>query len=168
MNHEKYMAMALDQARGALAIGEFPVGVVFVHQERIVASGHRAHSGADGALVNEIDHAEMLALRTFLDTRPGIPAAEVQVYATMEPCLMCYATMLLNGIRQITYAYEDVMGGGTNLPLSKLSPLYAGMEVTLRPHVLRAESLGLFQKFFSNPDNPYWRDSLLANYTLSQ
>jgi len=32
--------------------------------------------------------------------------------------------------------------------------------------VRRGESLALFQKFFADPVNRYWRDSLLAQYTL--
>jgi tRNA(adenine34) deaminase len=81
---------------------------------------------------------------------------------------MCFSTLILNGIRKIVYAYEDVMGGGTNLPLVALNPLYAAMKIEVVPAVLRQESLALFQQFFSNPDNPYWKGSLLATYTLDQ
>lgn len=168
MNHEKYMQIALAQAKEALLQGEFPVGTVFVHQDRVVASGQRAHTRGIDAAVNEIDHAEILALRNFLSEETGVAMDELVVYATMEPCLMCYSTMILNGIRNIVYAYEDVMGGGSNLPLVQLNPLYAEMEVSVTPHVLRRQSLELFKRFFSNPENLYWKDSLLANYTLKQ
>ena len=167
-NHEKYMQIALFQAKEALDQGEFPVGAVFVHEDKIIASGSREHSREQKESVNEIDHAEILALRNFLALETDIPLNELIVYSTMEPCLMCYSTMILNGIRNIVYAYEDVMGGGTNLPLESLKPLYAKMNVNITPHVLREQSLDLFQKFFSNPENLYWKDSLLANYTLKQ
>ncbi len=163
--HERWMGLALAEARAALALGEFPVGCVLVHEGKVIASGKRVHSSGRA---NELDHAEMLALRGFLDAETGIAPQEVTVYATMEPCLMCFSTLILNGIRKIVYAYEDVMGGGTNLPLSSLSPLYATMEIEIVPAVLRQESLVLFQQFFRNPDNPYWKGSLLADYTLKQ
>ncbi|MBU0945634.1 MAG: nucleoside deaminase [Proteobacteria bacterium] len=166
--HEHFMHIALEQAAEALAQGEFPVGAVIVHQGRVVASGQRLHTLEQKESVNEIDHAEVLALRTLLAQETAIDPAGLVVYATMEPCLMCYSTLLLNGIRRIFYAYEDVMGGGTNLPLAQLNPLYAEMEVMVTPHVLRQQSLELFQRFFANPENQYWKDSLLANYTLSQ
>ncbi|MBU4034027.1 MAG: nucleoside deaminase, partial [Proteobacteria bacterium] len=91
-------------------------------------------------------------------------------YSTMEPCLMCYSTMLLNGIRTFVYAYEDAMGGGTSLQLAHLAPLYQGMETEVRilPNILRQESLTLFKTFFTSPENNYWQDSLLAEYTLAQ
>jgi tRNA(adenine34) deaminase len=163
--HEIPMLLALAEAEAALKQGEFPAGCVLVHKGEVIASGQRAHSRSK---VNEMDHAEILALRSFLDAEPAIAPQEVTVYATMEPCLMCFSTLILNGIRKIVYAYEDVMGGGTNLHLTALNPLYAAMEIEVVPAVLRQESLALFQQFFRNPDNPYWKGSLLAAYTLEQ
>ena len=162
--HEHYMDAALDEARAALAAGEFPVGCVFVADGAIVARGHRENSGEDGR--NEIDHAEVLTLRHLLAIRPAIDPGAVTVYSTMEPCLMCFSTLLLSGVRNFVWAYEDVMGGGTNLPLSMLNPLYRGMEVHLLDQVRRDESLRLFQQFFRT--GSYWQDSLLARYTLAQ
>ncbi|MBC8207968.1 MAG: nucleoside deaminase [Desulfobulbaceae bacterium] len=165
MNDERYMNLALAEARKALARGEFPVGSVFVHEGQVLARGSRSHSCEQ---MNEVDHAEVLALRAFLDADLAIDPSELTVYATMEPCLMCFSTLILNGIRRIVYAYEDVMGGGTGLDLSQLNPLYAAMTIEVVPHVCRMESLTLFQQFFSNPDNAYWPDSFLARYTLAQ
>ena len=108
----------------------------------------------------------MLTLRHLLAVRPAIDTGAVTVYSTMEPCLMCFSTLLLSGVRRFVWAYEDVMGGGTNLPLSMLNPLYRGMEVHLLDQVRRNESLRLFQQFFRT--GSYWQDSLLARYTLAQ
>ena len=162
------MQIALGQAEEALAQGEFPVGAIFVHGDQILASGRREHSQEQNDTVNEIDHAEIVALRNLLNQNTTIPLAEITVYSTMEPCLMCYSTMILNGIRKIVYGYEDVMGGGTNLPLQQLNPLYKEMHIELVRDVLREQSLSLFKRFFSNPENNYWKDSLLSSYTLSQ
>ena len=81
---------------------------------------------------------------------------------------MCYATLLLNGIGRIVYAFEDVMGGSTSLSLDKLAPLYRTMNVDIIQHVLREESLSLMKTFFKDPQNSYWQGSLLARYTLEQ
>ncbi|HIJ77767.1 MAG: nucleoside deaminase [Desulfobulbaceae bacterium] len=168
MNHEYFMGLALAEAGKALAAGEFPVGCVLVANDEVVGVGRRENSKTDTA--NELDHAEIVALRTLLSSRPELERREIVVYSTMEPCLMCYATLLLNGIRTIVYAYEDAMGGGTCLPLDSLTPLYREMadEIEIIARVRRQESLALFVDFFKNPANDYWRDSLLAEYTLGQ
>ena len=165
MKHQEYMEIALQQARKALSIGDFPVGCVMVYQDEIIATGRRCNSFGK---VNEMDHAEMVALRTLLDSEREVDIGQVTVYSTMEPCLMCYSTMLVNGIRKIAYSYEDAMGGGTNLPLKVLAPLYCDLEVEISKGILRDKGLGLFKEFFSNPDNDYLKNSLLANYTLNQ
>ena len=162
--HKRYMKEALKEAEVALADGEFPAGCVMVADGQIVSRGHRKNSGAGRC--NEIDHAEIITLRRLLTERPDFDCSTITVYSTMEPCLMCYPTMLLSGIRTFVWSYEDVMGGGTNLPLSRLNSLYAEMEVTLVHSVLRDQSLYLFQKFFRT--YPYWQKSLLSQYTLTQ
>ena len=163
-NHEQFMQEALKEARLALDEGEFPVGCVFVGSNRILARGRRRNSSDQ--FCNEIDHAEIVTLRGFLADQPHQDLSSVVVYSTMEPCLMCYSTMLLSGIRSFVWAYEDIMGGGTNLPLKSLNALYAQMQVSQVEKVLRTESLQLFQQFFTNYS--YWQDSLLSRYTLEQ
>lgn len=168
-NHHTYMAEALAEAATALAQGEFPVGCVIVHAGQVVARGRRRQSGGSPQqMINEVDHAEVLALRELLARHPELPPSEVIVYATLEPCLMCYATLLISGVRTIVYAYEDVMGGGTKLRLDQLPPLYQAMSISVTPHILRAQSLHLCQRFFSGDTSPYLRGSLLATYTLNQ
>ncbi len=162
--HERFMDLALTEAGKALAEGEFPVGCVLVADGKVVATGRRKNS-LQGSR-NEIDHAEILTLRSLVAAQPDLDLSTITVYCTLEPCLMCYSTMLLSGVRSFVWAYEDVMGGGANLPLYMLNTLYAQMKVQLVDRVRRRESLQLFQQFFTSGD--YWQDSLLARYTMAQ
>lgn len=164
MNHAFFMKEALTEAKQAFDLGEFPVGCVIVHDGKIIASGSR--QGTAGHLVSETDHAEILALRQLEQSAP-VDRSRLTLYCTLEPCLMCFGAILISGIRHIVFAYEDVMGGGTRCDLGRMPPLYSSLPVTLVPHILRDKSLFLLKSFFSNPDNTYWKDSLLAAYTLS-
>ena len=166
MNHEYFMKKALELAEDALARGEFPVGCVMVHREKILVTG--ARKGTTGNDRNELDHAEMVALRRLIELDGPINHGDVTVFCTMEPCLMCYAALILAGIGNIVYAYEDVMGGGSACELSRLKPLYKNSPITVVADVMRTESLQLFQAYFSNPANSYWKNGLLAEYTLAQ
>ena len=166
MNYEHFMKKALDKASEALAKGEFPVGCVIVYQDRILVSGSR--TGTTGTAANEIDHAEMIALRRLVELNETMDKSKITLFTTMEPCLMCLGALVLSGIGEIVYVYEDVMGGGTHCDLTKLTPLYKNFRPSIVQNVLRDESLKLFKAFFQNPENAYWRGSLLASYTLNQ
>ncbi len=159
------MQIALAEAANALEQGEFPVGCVLVHDNQVVARGRRRNSRRQ---TNELDHAEIVALHDLIENYPEIDCSQLTIYCTMEPCLMCFAALLLSNVHTIVYAYEDAMGGGTAINLNHLTPLYRQMEVTIIPRILRDESLTLFKKFFNNPANKYWQNSFLADYTLAQ
>lgn len=166
MDYEFFMQMALEEAQQALVRKEFPVGCVMVYEDSVLVTGARHHSAPENQ--NELDHAEMLALRRLVELGGKIDRSKVVVFSTLEPCLMCYAALIVNGIRHIVYAYEDVLGGGTGLELTNLNPFYKEMNVVIVPGILRHGSLGLFNKFFSDPCNDYLKGTLLAEHALRQ
>lgn len=166
MKHEPFMREALSLAKDALKRGDFPVGCLLVLDGERVASG--ARSGSANTHPNELDHAEMAALRNLDPALPMKDRGRLTAYCTMEPCLMCFGALLIHGVRRIVYAYEDIMGGATRCDLSTLPSLYRDRKIAIVDHVLRKESLALFQTFFRNPGNAYWRGSRLAEYTLDQ
>jgi tRNA(adenine34) deaminase len=162
--HEFFMRQALQEAQKALLSNEFPVGCVVVRDDRIIATGSRMNTA--GREANELDHAEMVALRKLDAAERDVSG--LTVYTTMEPCLMCFGAILINRIGRIVYAYEDVMGGGTACTLTGMPAIYKNSNMSMISNVLRQESLDLFKAFFKDPQNTYWRGSLLAEYTLSQ
>ena len=79
-HHEKYMREALLEAGEALIAGEFPVGCVLVYEKDIVSRGRRINSKAPNE--NELDHAEIMALRKLFAHHPEIEHAVANaVYA---------------------------------------------------------------------------------------
>lgn len=160
------MQKAVLSAQTALEAGEFPVGCVIGCNGDLVVEG--ARQGTSRKSKNELDHAEIVALRRLSELDTPIDPGSVTLYSTLEPCMMCFGAILIHGIRRIVYAYEDVMGGATGLDLGTASPLYRDSGMVIKKHVMRNESLKLFQAYFANPDNDYWENSLLARYTLEQ
>ena len=92
MDYEYFMKKALEQAEQALAAGEFPVGCVLVYQDKILVTG--ARRGSIGGDRNEIDHAEIVALRCLSDLEDSVDHSQVTAFSTMEPCLMCYSALI--------------------------------------------------------------------------
>jgi tRNA(adenine34) deaminase len=174
--HELWMARALELARQALDAGEFPVGAVIVHEGQVVAEGHRLNSR--DAACNELDHAEILALRHWIEA--GSPGrGEAICYSTLEPCLMCTGALIINGIGGICFSMEDVMGGGCGLdfdgPFSwahlsnrrdGINHMFKGFGSRITGGIMRDESLDLLRRFFSSPENSYLKQTQLARYIL--
>ena len=164
MDYEFFMNKALEQAAQTLAAGEFPVGCVLVYRDHIIVSGFRQSSIGDKR--NELDHAEIVALRQLAEVGDRVDNRRVTAFSTLEPCLMCYSALILAGIGKIVYAFEDVMGGGTGCELSRLTPLYRDCDVKIVPGILRGESLKLFKKYYADPANDYLRQSMLVEHIL--
>lgn len=163
-NH--FMSLALEEATLALKAGEFPVGCVIASENELLVTGSR--TGTAGKHPNEIDHAEITALKRLSVLKKPFDPKALTLYCTLEPCLMCFGAILLSNIGRLVYAYEDVMGGATGCDLSLLTPLYQKNTISIMPDLLRKKSLMLFKTYFSNPAINYWQDSLLARYTLEQ
>nr|WP_319494998.1 nucleoside deaminase [uncultured Desulfobacter sp.] len=168
LNYEFFMEQALEQARKAFDQGQFPVGCVIVQGDQVIATGSRAGTSGDLSFFSEIDHAEIRALKALESSRDRFVPERAVLFCTMEPCLMCFAAIILSGIRTVVFAYEDVMGGGTGLDRDDLAPLYRDAQIKIVPHILRKKSLDLFYNFFNKDANLYWKDSLLESYTLNQ
>ena len=167
-NDIKFMKKALHCASDALNRGDFPVGCVITYQNNIISTGER--TGSDGQISNELDHAEINALRMLSSQKKiaHLNMKQLTLYSTLEPCLMCFGAILIHKIPRIVYGFEDVMGGGTSLDCSDLPQIYATHNIEIVSGVCRQESLLLFQAFFNNPKNNYLADSYLANYVKQQ
>ena len=165
MDQKYFMKRALEEAAQALKTGEFPVGCVFAYEDKVLVTGSRHNSTPDK--FNELDHAEMAALRKLAGLGNAIDRNKIVALSTLEPCLMCYSALIVNGIRNIVYGFEDVMGGGTSLDLANLNPLYKEMRIKVSGGVLRKESQALLKAFFSDPSNHYLKGTLLAQHALT-
>lgn len=103
------MAMALDAARAAEALGEVPVGAIVIGPDgAVVASaGNRTILDRDPTA-----HAEMLAIRAAAARLGSERLTGCDLYVTLEPCPMCAAAISLARIRRLYYGASDPKGGG--------------------------------------------------------
>ncbi|MCK5312962.1 MAG: nucleoside deaminase [Desulfobacteraceae bacterium] len=162
------MSLALEKADTAFMNGEFPVGCIVVLDNRVIADSSRQGTSGDRKIFSEIDHAEIICLKNIEKTDIKYDLSKAVLFCTMEPCLMCFGAIILAGIKKIVYAYEDPMGGGTGCDLSQLPLLYKSSKIEVVSGIMRDKSLNLFCKFFKRKNNQYWKDSLLATYTIEQ
>ena len=141
---ETYMAMALEEARRAEAIGEVPIGAVVVCDGAVIASGHnRREADHDPA-----GHAELLAIRQASARLERWRLSDCTVYVTLEPCPMCAGLMHQARIARCVYAAPDPKAGalGTLYDLHDDTRLNHRFDVT--SGVMEAESAELLRSFF--------------------
>ena len=104
-----YMARAMELARRAEAEGEVPVGAVLVNSEtgEIVGEGYNRPI----ATHDPTAHAEIQAIRITSEKLNNYRLFGVDMYVTLEPCVMCAGAIAIARIRKVIYAAEDPKGG---------------------------------------------------------
>ncbi len=103
----RWMAVALEEASAAAALGEVPVGAVVVQAGSVVArAGNRTITDGDPTA-----HAEVLALRAAAATIGDWRLTGCTLYVTLEPCAMCAGAIVLARVDRVVYgAWDDKAG----------------------------------------------------------
>lgn len=87
MDNNKKMALTLELGKVTLADGEMPISAIVFLEDRIIAKAYTTESKEKRYLV----HAELKAL--IEADKQGysiIERKKMQLFTTLEPCLMCY------------------------------------------------------------------------------
>ena len=145
MNNEFFMQEALKEARKAFLIGEIPIGAVAVFNNEIIASAfNQTLSDQDPTA-----HSEILVLRRAAKFLKNHRLPELEIYVSLEPCLMCVGAMLQTRIKKLVFGAYNSKGGcvGSSFDLVRnkefnhqIKEVYGG--------VLENEAKNLMQKFF--------------------
>lgn len=104
---EKFMKIALKQARLAEQKGEIPIGAVVVKDGKVVSRAYNRRI----TYHDPTAHAEVLALKK-AGKRLGVwNLTGCDLYVTLEPCVMCYGACLNARIGNIYFgAYDSKFG----------------------------------------------------------
>jgi tRNA(adenine34) deaminase len=92
----KFMQLAIDQAKDA----DYPFGAVIVRDGRVLALGRNsAKRNSDPTA-----HAEMMAIRAFLNGHEPEELKDTTLYSSGEPCVMCMGAIVWCGIKRLVFA----------------------------------------------------------------
>jgi len=104
---EKWMNLALVQARIAQEKGEVPVGAVLVHNGILVAKAHNQPISTNDASA----HAEIQLIRSAGQTLKNYRLTGNSIYVTLEPCAMCLGALIHARVERIIYGAHDPKSG---------------------------------------------------------
>jgi len=108
---EKFMRMAIDEARKALNEEEVPIGAVAVCGDRVVGRGHNLLE----TLCDATAHAEMQSITAAASTLGGKYLKGCTLYVTVEPCVMCAGALAWSQIDRVVYGAADPKRGYTTV-----------------------------------------------------
>ena len=97
------MRQAVELAHHNRLQGGRPFGAVLVRDGEVLATG-----------INEIvqshdpsTHAEMQAIRAATQTQKNPSLAGCSIYASGHPCPMCLAALVMTGVEQVFFAFDN-------------------------------------------------------------
>lgn len=141
---EKFMRLALGEARRAYREDEAPVGAVVVHQGRVVARAHNRPIH----LHDPTAHAEVLALRRAARKLANYRLTSCTLYATIEPCAMCAGAIVHARLARVVFGARDPKAGASGSALTVLNHPALNHRVEITEGVLKDDCASILREFF--------------------
>ena len=142
INHEtdeKYMRLAIEEAKLALKADEVPIGAIIVAGGCIVGRGHNLVE----TLVDVTAHAEIQAITAASSTIGGKYLNDCTLYVTVEPCPMCAGALAWSQIGGVVYGASDPKRG-----FSQFTPSLMHPKTEVVSGILADECGGMVTEFF--------------------
>ena len=138
------MRLALEQARLAADAGEVPIGAVAVAGGEVVGRGFNRPIGA----VDPTAHAEVIALREAARALGNYRLTGVDLYVTLEPCLMCVGALVHARVAKVIFGAREPKTGALVSTLQALDIPALNHRFEIVEGVLEAECRDIVQAFF--------------------
>ena len=139
-NDEKFMRLALNEARKALDEQEVPIGAVVVADGAVIGRGHNLVE----TLSDPTAHAEMQALTAAASTLGGKYLQNCTLYVTVEPCIMCAGAIGWAQVGRVVWGADDPKKGYRRYCETVFHP-----RATVVSGVLASECEALMHAFFA-------------------
>lgn len=137
---ERFMRLALAEARKAFDEEEVPIGAVVVAGGAVVGRGHNLVE----TLSDPTAHAEMQALTAASATLGGKYLQQCTLYVTVEPCIMCAGAIGWAQVGRVVWGADDPKRGYRRYSETVFHP-----RTTTARGILESECAELMTRFFA-------------------
>ena len=141
---EKYMKMAIVQAKKAERLDEVPIGCVIVHDGMVVGRGYNRRN-IDR---NTLSHAELNAIKKASRKLGDWRLDDCEMYVTTEPCQMCAGAIVQARIKKVYIGCMNPKAGCAGSILNLLQVDKFNHQVEIESGILKAECSSLLTSFF--------------------
>lgn len=144
MDDERYMQLALAEARKAYAEGEIPIGAVLIMDGAVVAAAHnQRETWHDGTA-----HAEMIVLQEACRKLGRWRLTGSTLYVTIEPCPMCAGALVMSRVDRVVYGGADSKAGAVESLFNLVQHPALNHRLEVRAGVLAEQCAGIMRDFF--------------------
>jgi len=138
------MRLAIQQAALAAQKNEIPVGAVLVYQNELIAEAHNQPiSDSDPS-----SHAEMNALRLAGQKLSNYRLPGLDLYVTLEPCLMCAGAIMNARIARVFFGAFDPKTGVAGSVLNVFNENKLNHHTSIEGGILGEDCAHLLKQFF--------------------
>jgi len=143
---EKFMSIALEEARLAIEEGEVPVGAVIEFKGVVFASGHNKRISKSSAIA----HAEIEVIEAAAKKLGDWRLAEMTLYVTAEPCIMCAGAIIHSRIKRVVYGCKEPKMGAVTSILNVFDNQKLHHKPAVTSGVMQEECSSILSSFFKN------------------
>ena len=144
----KHLESALQIAKKAFELGNYPIGAVFVDGE----GNHEIVEMNECKTLDDITaHAEILGIRKLGNKFHKDSPGEYYLFTSLEPCFGCSFFLARTNVTRIYSALKDPHKGGISdlKPQEQFHNFFKNIELIHEPYEdLKKESKELMQKYF--------------------
>ena len=143
---EKWMRVAIDEAKLAMNKNEIPVGSVLIQNNKIIAQAHNQPIGNNDPTA----HAEIQLLRKAGKQKENYRLIGSTLYVTLEPCAMCFGAMIHARVERIVFGALDPKTGVCGSCMDLNNENFFNHKISITGGVLEKESSNLLTLFFKS------------------
>jgi len=141
---EKWMSLALKQARKAEEEGEVPVGAILVKDGLLIAKAHNQPISTNDPTA----HAEIQLIRAAGEKLKNYRLTGTSLYVTLEPCAMCLGAIMHARVERVVFGAHDPKTGVCGSSENLMEANCFNHKINLVSGVLENESKQLLKNFF--------------------
>ena len=140
---EKFMKLALKEAKKALLKDEVPIGAVIVRNGEIISTGYNLRETKQNSLM----HAEIIAIDKACKKLKNFRLEECDLYVTVEPCLMCAGAIVQSRIRKVYFGTRDEKYGAV-VSVAQNFKVKSNHKVEFEEGICKEECQIIIKEFF--------------------
>lgn len=144
-SHIFFMDSALQEAQKALDLGEVPIGALVVDEHNVIIG--RGYNQVETQNC-QTRHAEILAIEEATKKLGTWRLEKCWLYVTLEPCLMCLASICLSRLEGVAFGAPSPEFGGMAMLTWERNPIYFKRLMILKG-IQKKECADMLKTFFN-------------------